>query len=1237
MKKSVGVLLLCLSFAVLDVLQLCGAWAGAPADANFTESVVVNDPTNLGNATGMAWAPDGSNRLFITRKDGQVRIVKNGALLATPFATISPVFTNNECGVIGMCFDPNFVVNRYVYFFVTVSNTEQQIIRYTDSNDTGINKTVILANLPTVGENHDGGAVGFGPDGKLYWAIGDQGNGTGVDADLTSLASKIGRANPDGTVPLDNPFFDNAGTNNDYIWARGFRNPFTFAFQPKTGKLWVNDVGTLYEQCFIVNRGDHAGWNDYENNQPAGFITPVIVYRTNGTDTRMIAANGAVRNGNVVTFTTTAAHGFRKGGKITVSGVGTTSFNGSFYVASVTGTNSFIVNQAGPNETSGGGSAVTQNLGGAMTGGTFYDSTSWPAAYQGNFFFGDYRSHRIMRATLDANNEVTSVDYFVSGVTLCVDMAVGPDGALYYIGVLNGILYRLAYNGAEQNLIVSPTGLNMSENGTAVFTVRLAQAPASTLTVSIIRTAGDSDVTVTSGATLTFTPTNYATLQSVTLTAAEDADSVNDAATFSVSASGLTTQEVCVNVVDNEPSNDQCAGAIALTNGVTMTMSTAAAMSTGDPEPTCEDNFGKGVWFSFTPAADGLVTISTDGSSFDTVLQVFTGSCATLTAHYAGCDNDGGEGARSLVKLNGVGGVTYRILAGGRAGASGTLHIRATLGGMPDLITWGPSINPQITEQTFPPGYCAIVDGCIVAGTRRLIRFTTEARNVGSADLAVGDPTNNPLFYFNPCRSRFHFAGFAQHELLNGSGSLVAGGNKVSFCITESTAWDAGAPTRRYNCSFQGIQPGWADIYGPTLDCQWVDITGVAGGTYTLRVTVNPDQLLPESNFNNNTASVSVFIPFTPANDLCVGAIPISSGATVTTNTSTATTGGDPSVDCGTLTKGLWYLFTPPCSGTVTVRTCGSDFDTMLAVFTGTCATLTQIACNEDSCGQQSSLSFFATSGTTYRILAGGYNGASGTLRLLVTGPSCVDLAISGVTITPSSGSSGTPGTLCVTIRNGGKSTANNFTLSTWVNRWSSASCGMTGDFNQLVPSLGAGASMTVCYSFTFSGATGNRKVITFADSQCVVDEASETNNQKSALYSVFQPPDLAVISLSVAPASGPPGTSATLTVSIKNGGKSDAANFRLDVWHSIWSSRPCGQTGDNTQNIPLLAKGATATFSFPVMFGGAPGNRKAIVFADSQCVVNEASETNNQKSFLYTVTPISSTEVENSGTPTSP
>ena len=536
-----------------------------PVDpANFSETVFVSD-TNIGNMTGIDWAPDGSGRLFVIRKGGfsgfqtaQVRIIQNGSLVAAPFATES-VYTNSECGLIGFCFDPDFVNNHYIYFFETVSATEQRIVRYTDTNNIGTNRTEIIKNLPTKGNNHDGGAVGVGNDGKLYWAIGDNGDGTGVNADLTSLASKVGRATRGGTLPADNPFIDGAGPNNDFIWARGFRNPFTFTFQRTTGQLWVNKVGTSWEEVFLPQSGTHSGYNTYENNQPTGFLPPVIAYLTNGTDSKTIAVGGAARSGNVVTITTTSSHGFRKGGKVTISGSSDASFNGTFDVASVVPgspdpqiSTKFTFVQTGPNATSSSGTAVTQNIGGAITGGCFYDSTAFPAAFHGNYFFGDYNSGRIMRVTLDGTNTPSSINEFVNNITNHVDMTTGPDGALYYANqVANpGTIRRLAYNAPAQNLVVQPTAFNVVEGGSSVFNVMLATAPPGNVTVSVARISGDTDLNVASGPSLTFTPANFNVPQPVTISAAFDADTTNDSAVFRVTSAGLTSYDVVVNGID---------------------------------------------------------------------------------------------------------------------------------------------------------------------------------------------------------------------------------------------------------------------------------------------------------------------------------------------------------------------------------------------------------------------------------------------------------------------------------------------------------------------------------------------------------------------------------------------------------------------------------------------------------------------------------------------------------------
>ncbi len=554
---------------LLPPLLLLAACSASPlaqaavSDPNWTEtafSINRNSPTDTSGKqhTGMAWATDGSDRLFVLEKNGRVRVLSGALTTTTPewttFATMLPIFTNSECGLIGMAFDPNFTSNGYVYFFVTVSSSEQQIIRYRADGNVGVERTVVMANLPTNGNNHDGGGIGFAADGKLYWGIGDLGSATGVDGDLTSLAAKVGRANRDGSLPPDNPFADGAGPNNDYIFARGVRNPFTMQIQPSTGRIWLNVVGTGYEQIFVIGRGDHAGYNDYENNQPAGFLPPKISYRTNGSDTRTITT--AVRNGNIATFTTSGAHGFRTGGNLSIANVGNTTFNGANqYVASVPSATTFTVRQTAADASSTGGQAVTLNQGGCLTGGGFYDATLAPAEYRGNFFYGDCNSGRIMRARIDtATNEVLSIDHWAIGVSSQVDVAAGPDGALYYTGTGTNTIYRAAYNATGQGIVVANQNLRLDEGGQGATTISLAVAPTSNVLVNVARTSGDSDVSVVAGATLTFTPSNWNRPQAVRFAAAVDADAIDDAATISVSSAGLATVPISITVLDlNEP------------------------------------------------------------------------------------------------------------------------------------------------------------------------------------------------------------------------------------------------------------------------------------------------------------------------------------------------------------------------------------------------------------------------------------------------------------------------------------------------------------------------------------------------------------------------------------------------------------------------------------------------------------------------------------------------------------
>jgi hypothetical protein len=131
--------------------------------------------------------------------------------------------------------------------------------------------------------NHNGGALAFGPDGKLYAAVGENAN-TAHAQTLANLLGKMLRLNSDGTIPSDNPFFGTATGRNRAIWALGLRNPFTFAFNPNGPEMFINDVGqNTWEEINDGQAGANYGWPDTEGptNDPR-FVSPRYAYSHSG-------------------------------------------------------------------------------------------------------------------------------------------------------------------------------------------------------------------------------------------------------------------------------------------------------------------------------------------------------------------------------------------------------------------------------------------------------------------------------------------------------------------------------------------------------------------------------------------------------------------------------------------------------------------------------------------------------------------------------------------------------------------------------------------------------------------------------------------------------------------------------------------------------------------------------------------------------------------------------------------
>lgn len=166
----------------------------------------------------------------------------------------------------------------------------------------------------------------------------------------------------------------------------------------------------------------------------------------------------------------------------------------------------------------------------------------------------------------------------------------------------------------------------------------------------------------------------------------------------------------------------------------------------------------------------------------------------------------------------------YRAYTGATLKAS---HVGTVTAGKPDIVVSMASANPRITTETFAANACEIEEGTITAGTHKLLRFNTQTRNIGTADLLLGNPANSSMFEWGACHGHYHFRSFAQYRLLDSTGAVVRNGKKVGFCLMDITRIDTGAnPSARYTCSHQGIQAGWADVYSSNLSGQWIDITG---------------------------------------------------------------------------------------------------------------------------------------------------------------------------------------------------------------------------------------------------------------------------------------------------------------------------------------------------------------------------------------------------------------------------
>ena len=235
----------------------------------FERAVIAS---GLDSPVDFRFLPDG--RVVVAEKGGEVRFVENGTV-SDPAITLS-VNTLGERGISGLAVDPDYASNGHLYVAYTTSALRNRLSRLTVVGNTAGSELVLLQSDEQAALNHQGGALGFGSDGKLYWGLGDNGFGPNSQ-NLTNLHGKIIRLNPDGTTPSDNPALG-AGALPQ-IYAYGLRNPFRLTFTPDGGLL-VADVGAAsFEEVNLVTAGGNYGWPGAEGVcNSCSSINPIYTY-----------------------------------------------------------------------------------------------------------------------------------------------------------------------------------------------------------------------------------------------------------------------------------------------------------------------------------------------------------------------------------------------------------------------------------------------------------------------------------------------------------------------------------------------------------------------------------------------------------------------------------------------------------------------------------------------------------------------------------------------------------------------------------------------------------------------------------------------------------------------------------------------------------------------------------------------------------------------------------------------
>ncbi|RPJ49920.1 MAG: PQQ-dependent sugar dehydrogenase, partial [Methanobacteriota archaeon] len=235
----------CTSAAPLTAMQRVVEELPTQTPAPVTSSATQSIPTgwkveSVAEGLAVPWSIvfTSADRILLTERGGMIREITGGKLNPEPLVVFEDVSARGESGLMGLAVDPLYASNKFLYACYTYagsSGTANRVVRLKDGGDSVILDAIILDPLPSA-NNHAGCRIRFGPDDKMYITNGDALAPSSAQ-DLNSLAGKILRINPDGSIPEDNPF------RGSPVWSYGHRNPQGIDWQPGSGRMYSTEHG----------------------------------------------------------------------------------------------------------------------------------------------------------------------------------------------------------------------------------------------------------------------------------------------------------------------------------------------------------------------------------------------------------------------------------------------------------------------------------------------------------------------------------------------------------------------------------------------------------------------------------------------------------------------------------------------------------------------------------------------------------------------------------------------------------------------------------------------------------------------------------------------------------------------------------------------------------------------------------------------------------------------------------